>query len=81
MSLSGKTALITGAAHRIGATIARALHAQGANIALHYRSSHTGAASLKEELERTRPDSVSPVQSHHLQLERLAEIIKETVAK
>lgn len=81
MSLSGKTALITGAAHRIGATIARTLHSQGANIALHYRSSQTGAASLKEELEKDRPGSVSLIQGDLLQFERLTEIIEETVNK
>ena len=33
--LSGKTALITGASGGIGAAIARALHTQGATVALH----------------------------------------------
>ena len=38
-ALSGKTVLITGAARRVGATIARTLHAAGANLVIHYRGS------------------------------------------
>ncbi|MES9844741.1 MAG: pteridine reductase, partial [Candidatus Sedimenticola sp. 6PFRAG5] len=40
-SLAGRVALVTGAAHRIGATIARRLHGAGMDIALHYRSSES----------------------------------------
>ncbi|MEW8627899.1 MAG: pteridine reductase [Candidatus Thiodiazotropha sp.] len=57
-TLSGQTALITGAAHRIGAAIATELHNQGMNILLHYRNSKTEADKLKQQLEQQRPDSV-----------------------
>ncbi len=57
------TVLITGAAHRIGATTARFLHARGMNIVIHYRSSATAAAALQAELEASRPDSVALVQA------------------
>ena len=33
----GKTVLVTGAAKRVGRSIARELHAAGANVAVHYR--------------------------------------------
>ena len=44
--LEGKTVLITGAARRVGAKIARVLHGAGANMALHYRSSAAEAERL-----------------------------------
>lgn len=66
-SLTGKVALITGAAHRIGAQIARTLHEEGMDLALHYRHSVDAAHALKEELEETRRDSVLLLQAdlHH----------------
>jgi len=57
-TLSGKVALVTGAAHRIGAHIARSLHAQGMDIVLHYRGSEAAARDLAAELALSRPDSV-----------------------
>lgn len=51
------TALITGAAHRIGACIAEYLHAQGMNIGIHYRDSRDEALRLAQKLNQLRPDS------------------------
>jgi pteridine reductase len=51
-------ALITGAAQRIGAAIARTLHGVGMDLVLHYRSSGDAAAALKAELEAARAGSV-----------------------
>lgn len=62
-SLAGKTALVTGAAHRIGAQILRTLHREGMSLALHYRSSAEAARSLQAELESHRPGSVLLVQA------------------
>ncbi|RDH87970.1 MAG: pteridine reductase [endosymbiont of Escarpia spicata] len=56
--LSGRCALITGGAHRIGAQIARSLHREGMNLVLHYRNSFQAAERLKAELETGRPGSV-----------------------
>lgn len=75
-SLEGRTALITGAAHRIGNAITRCLHDAGANIVLHYRNSRAGAQALQQELNAKRPDSVTLVQADlhaTAQLPRLAE--------
>ncbi len=63
INLNGRCALITGAAHRIGAAIAKLLHAQGMDLLIHYRRSATPAERLREELEAGRPDSVRLVQA------------------
>jgi len=57
-TLSDKVALVTGAAHRLGARIARCLHAQGMDMVLHYRGSEAAAQALAAELTLSRPDSV-----------------------
>jgi pteridine reductase len=69
--LSGKSALITGAARRVGAAIARALHGAGASVVLHYRSSAEDAAELAQELNRARPGSASLVSADLLELDAL----------
>jgi pteridine reductase len=60
-SLDHQVILITGGARRIGAEIARTLHAAGARILLHYRSSHAAAKELGAELNAARPGSVALV--------------------
>ena len=50
-SIRGKTALVTGAAKRIGRETALALAAEGVNILVHYRSSEDEARELVEELQ------------------------------
>src|SRR6266849_1573292 len=57
-SLAGKVVLITGGARRIGASIARLLHAQDMQLVIHYRSSKEEARQLQQELHQTRPESV-----------------------
>ncbi len=49
---SVKAALITGAAHRIGATIARTLATDGWHVVLHYFSSDAAAARLQQDIAR-----------------------------
>lgn len=58
-SLDNHVALITGAARRIGAAIARTLHARGADVAIHYRGSAEEAADLADELNSRRADSAA----------------------
>lgn len=50
MNLSGKIALVTGAAHRLGRAIATALASAGADIALHFGHSVEDALRTAEEL-------------------------------
>jgi pteridine reductase len=61
VSLDGRWALVTGAAKRIGAVIARTLHAAGANVAIHYNRSATEAEQLATELNRRRAKSAFTV--------------------
>ncbi len=55
---SPKIVMITGAARRIGAEMARHLHQAGMNIVLHYRSSSKDASALADQLNASRPESV-----------------------
>ena len=52
-----KTALVTGAAARIGASIAQALHARGCDVLLHYNSSQEAAQRLADRLNTARSRS------------------------
>ncbi|MDX5445966.1 MAG: pteridine reductase [Zoogloeaceae bacterium] len=53
--------LVTGAARRVGAAIARALHAAGACVVLHYRSAAQEAEALAAEMNSLRPGSAACV--------------------
>jgi pteridine reductase len=79
--LAGKTALITGAARRIGAAIAVCLHAAGMNLVLHYRSSATAAEQLCDELQQQRPDSVELIQGDLLNTAQLPSIVTQARAR
>lgn len=78
--LEDRAVLITGAAHRIGATTARTLHAAGANIVLHYRHSREPARRLQEELHAERPDSVVLVQADLRRTDKLNALVREAHA-
>ena len=64
--LTGKTGLITGGARRVGAAIARRLHAAGASVLIHYRDSDADAAKLIAELNGVRPKSAATVKAELL---------------
>jgi pteridine reductase len=49
--------LVTGAAKRVGAQIARTLHAAGANVVVHHRGSAAEAEALESELNAAREKS------------------------
>jgi len=77
--LTDKVALITGAAHRVGAVIARTLHEHGMRLVLHYRSSRAAAQALQEELHARRADSVMLVQADLLATGALPALMHEAV--
>lgn len=54
-------ALITGAAHRLGAETAKTLNKRGWNLVIHYRSRGDQARALVDELNRARSDSATCV--------------------
>ncbi|MEO5962140.1 MAG: pteridine reductase [Thermomonas sp.] len=78
---SRKSALITGAARRIGAAIARRLHADGYNLVLHYRSSKAEMDALLAELNAVRPGSAIGLQADLCAFDRLPELIANTVGR
>ena len=59
MSEPRPVVLVTGAARRVGAAIARRLHAAGFDVALHRRASAAEMAALAAELEAARPRSTA----------------------
>ena len=74
-ALTGKAALITGAARRVGASIARTLHAAGADVVLHYRSSADDAAALMRELNDSRPGSAALAECDLLEVAQLPALV------
>ncbi|MCY7354584.1 MAG: pteridine reductase [Lysobacter sp.] len=81
MSSSRPVALITGAAKRIGAAIARRLHAEGHDLALHYRDSAAEMDALLAELNANRADSAIALRADLAEFDRLPELIANTVGR
>lgn len=79
LSLSDQWVLVTGGGKRIGATIARALHAADANVAIHYRSSAAEAKQLCADLNRQRDNSSIALQADLNQLGAIETMIAELV--
>lgn len=80
MTPQRKTALITGAARRIGKAIATRLHAEGYQILLHYHQSAHEAMQLQQALNQVRPNSVDIVGQDLLQ-ENAAQILIAAVTQ
>ena len=77
--MQGKTVLITGGAKRVGAAICRRLHAAGANLMLHYRSSAGEARLLSAELNHVRENSVALIQADLLDASKLPSLVEQTL--
>lgn len=76
---NNKVALITGAAHRIGATTAKLLHENDMNIVLHYRGSRKQAQALQKELNDKRENSVIIIQADLHVTNGLPALIEESL--
>lgn len=68
-SLQSKVALITGAARRIGASVAEILHRDGMNVVLHYNASEEEAQVLCARLNQIRANSAVTLQGDLLEPE------------
>jgi pteridine reductase len=79
MSTARRVVLITGAARRIGAALARRLHAEGYDLALHCRGSMADLQALTDELEAARAHSTLMLQADLTAFDRLPELVAKTV--
>jgi len=77
---SRPVALITGASRRVGAVVARTLHAAGYDLALHYRHSSDEAEALAKDLEAQRPNSTLLLQADLSDLPTLKPLIEKLLA-
>lgn len=74
-------ALITGSGKRVGASIARTLHAAGYDLALHCRRSVQEAETLAAELETARIDSTLVLQAELADVHALPALVDTTLAR
>src|SRR5690606_19006420 len=74
-------ALVTGGARRLGAAIARRLHAEGYAVALHCRASRAEADALAAALEHDSADSSLVLQAELAEFDRLPELVARTVGR
>lgn len=73
--------LVTGAARRVGATIARTLHAAGYDLALHCRRSRAELDALIAELELARPRGTLALEAELAETVRLPALVDATLAR
>ncbi|HUJ00521.1 MAG TPA: pteridine reductase [Usitatibacter sp.] len=74
--MQDRAVLVTGAARRIGAAVARRLHEAGARVVLHYHRSGAAAEALRAELDAARPGSCATVRGDLLDVPGLARIVE-----
>jgi pteridine reductase len=79
--LQDKVVLITGAARRVGAAIARKLHGAGAQVVIHYHRSAAEAQALAADLNAVRPASATPLGGNLLDLKVLESLVEATIAR
>ncbi|WP_111655779.1 pteridine reductase [Isoalcanivorax indicus] len=76
-----KVALITGAARRIGADIARTLHKRGMNVIIHCRRSAEDADALAAELNRLQPDSARVLRANLNEPDAVRALARDALAQ
>ncbi len=80
-SSNNPVALITGAAKRIGAEIAKALHQKGFNVVIHYLNSATEAQALCDALNQDRADSAIAIAGNIVEVEECKTIAQLSIQK
>jgi len=79
-TLQDRVVLITGGARRVGAETARALHAAGANVFIHYRNSAADAIALAAEFNQARAHSAATHAADLLRAEAPQELVSAALA-
>ncbi len=79
MSDHAHVALITGAAHRLGAATARSLHERDYRVIIHYRTREHDARKLVEELNERRPGSATALQADLTNPDEINALAREAV--
>ena len=72
---------MTGAARRIGAAVARALHGRGLSVAVHYHTSCDDAHALTRELDRERPGSAAAFRGDLLESDVPGRLVADVVSR
>jgi pteridine reductase len=80
IDLTGRVALVTGAARRIGAATVRGLHAEGASVVIHCHRSAREAELLRDELNRTREGTALALIADLLDLRALPTLVEGALA-
>jgi pteridine reductase len=80
-TLDGRWALVTGAAKRIGAVIARTLHEAGANVAIHYNRSASEAEQLAADLNGRRARSAITVSADMLDIDSVERMARQVLER
>ncbi|WP_426614231.1 3-oxoacyl-ACP reductase family protein [Bradyrhizobium sp. McL0616] len=79
MTLAGKRALVTGASRGIGAAIAKALAAEGADVAITYEKSADNAAKVVDAIKATGRNAVA-IQADSADVAAVQASVEKTVA-
>ena len=79
--MTGRVALVTGAAKRLGAAIAKGLHAEGASVVIHFHRSAHAAEQICAELNSLRDNSCSTVQAELLEQRGIDAVVAHSVER
>jgi pteridine reductase len=80
MNSATPVALITGAAHRLGAHTARHLHGRGWNIVIHYRSRQDQAEALAHKLNARRDNSAVALAADLSRMDQIGPLAEKALA-